>query len=77
MNESQINLDLYHKMREEQDEYRSWLLSQTPKEILAHASEYSTREDILATMCEGHYNDYLQIQKGIAGRVKTRGGEER
>lgn len=54
MNESQINLDLYHKMREEQDEYRSWLLSQTPKEILAHASEYSTREDILATMCEGH-----------------------
>lgn len=23
------------------------------------------------------YNDYLQIQKGIAGRVKTRGGEER
>lgn len=54
MNESQINLDLYHKMREEQDEYRSWLLSQTPKEILAHASEYSTCEDILATMCEGH-----------------------
>ena len=23
------------------------------------------------------YNDYLQIQKGIVGRVKTRGGEER
>ena len=23
------------------------------------------------------YNDYLQIQKGITGRVKTRGGEER
>lgn len=54
MNESQINLDLYHKMREEQDEYRHWLLAQTPKEILNHASEYSVREDILATMCEGH-----------------------
>ena len=54
MNESQINLDLYHKMREEQDEYRSWLLSQPPKEILNHANEYSVREDILATMCEGH-----------------------
>ena len=34
MNESQINLDLYHKMRDEQDEYRHWLLAQTPKEIL-------------------------------------------
>lgn len=54
MNESQLNLELYHKMREEQDEYRSWLLSQTPKEILNHACEYSVREDILATMCEGH-----------------------
>lgn len=54
MNESQINLELYHKMREEQDKYRSWLLSQTPKEILNHACEYSVREDILATMCEGH-----------------------
>lgn len=54
MNESQINLELYHKMREEQDEYRSWLLSQPPKEILNHACEYSVREDILATMCEGH-----------------------
>ena len=54
MNESQLNLDLYHKMREEQDEYRSWLLSQTPKEILNHACEYSVREDILATMSEGH-----------------------
>ena len=54
MNESRLNLDLYHKMREEQDEYRSWLLSQTPKEILNHACEYSVREDILATMCEGH-----------------------
>ena len=54
MNESQINLDLYHKMREEQDKYRSWLLSQSPNEILDHASEYSVREEILATMCEGH-----------------------
>lgn len=31
MNESQINLELYHKMREEQDEYRSWLLSSRPR----------------------------------------------
>ena len=54
MNESQFNLELYHKMREEQDEYRSWLLSQPPKEIQNHASENSVRDDIQATMCEGH-----------------------
>lgn len=54
MNDAQINLDLYHKMREEQDEYRSWLLSQPPMEILNHACAYSVREDILATMSEGH-----------------------
>lgn len=54
MNKSQINLELYHKMREEQDKYRSWLLSQSPNKILDHASEYSVREQILATMSEGH-----------------------
>ena len=31
----------------------------------------------LQQMVRLNENDYLQIQKGIAGRVKTRGGEER
>jgi hypothetical protein len=38
---------LYDKMKAEQEEYRKWLLSLPPDEILAHAVEYSTREDIL------------------------------
>ena len=54
MNESQVNIALYDKMRVEQDDYREWLLSQPRQEILNHAYEYSVREDILATMSEGH-----------------------
>nr|WP_275951918.1 DUF3848 domain-containing protein [Intestinimonas butyriciproducens] len=45
---------MYDKMRVEQDDYREWLLSQPQHEILNHAYEYSVREDILATMSEGH-----------------------
>ena len=54
VNETQVNLALYDKMRIEQDDYREWLLSQPRQEILNHAYEYSVREDILATMSEGH-----------------------
>lgn len=54
MNESQVNIALYDKMRVEQDDYREWLLSQPRQEILNHAYEYSVREDILATISEGH-----------------------
>ena len=38
---------LYEKMSAEQDRFRDWLLTQPPQEILQHAVEYSTREDIL------------------------------
>lgn len=38
---------LYNKMQQEQNEYRAWLLAQPPEEILNHAYEYSSREDIL------------------------------
>lgn len=37
---------LYNKMQQEQNEYRAWLLAQPPEEILNHAYEYSSREDI-------------------------------
>lgn len=37
---------LYNKMQQEQNEYRAWLLAQPPEEILNHAYEYSSREDM-------------------------------
>ena len=48
MNEEQVCQALYDKMKAEQDDYRDWLLSQPPEEILQHAYEYSVREDILS-----------------------------
>ena len=50
MNREQLNTALYSKMQEEQDTYRSWLLAQSPEEILNHTLEYSAREDILMGM---------------------------
>ncbi|NBI68701.1 DUF3849 domain-containing protein [Pseudoflavonifractor sp. 60] len=47
MNAEKLNQELYDKMTAEQKEYRSWLVEQTPEEILNHAFEYSAREDIL------------------------------
>ena len=47
MDAEKLNQALYDKMAAEQKEYRSWLLEQTPEEILNHAFEYSVREDIL------------------------------
>lgn len=41
---------LYNKMQQEQNEYRAWLLAQPPEEILNHAYEYSSREDILIAL---------------------------
>lgn len=50
MTNEQLNTRLYEKMAAEQIHYRAWLLTQPPKEILDHASEYTTREDILIAM---------------------------
>ena len=46
MNE-QLLTALQEKMGAEQDKFRDWLLAQSPKEILDHTFEYSTREDIV------------------------------
>lgn len=37
-------------MQQEQNKYRAWLLTQPPEEILNHAYEYSSREDILIAL---------------------------
>lgn len=38
---------LYQKVSYEQCRFRDWLLTQSQEEVLNHACEYSTREDIV------------------------------
>lgn len=45
-----LNTTLYEKMFAEQENYRDWLLSQPPEEILKHTYEYTVREDILMSL---------------------------
>lgn len=52
MGETDYNALLYDKMKDEQDKYRDWLLSQPPEEILNHTYEYTMREDIVVCMEE-------------------------
>lgn len=40
------------KMTEEFNAYRSWLLQQPPEEILNHAYEYSTKQDIMLNVAD-------------------------
>ena len=50
MDAEKLNTALYEKMAAEQESYRSWLLDQPPEEIINHAFEYASREDILMEM---------------------------
>ena len=45
-------LELAHKMRAEQEEYRVWLMSQPPEIIHPHAAEWAAREDVLSRLDE-------------------------
>ena len=54
MTNEELNTTLYKKMFSEQEQYRDWLLKQTPETILDHAYEYAAREDILLSL---EYND--------------------
>lgn len=51
------NTRLYEKMEAEQQQYREWLLTQPPDEILNHAYEYTMRQDILIAMEEHRLSD--------------------
>ena len=50
MTNEELNTALYKKMFVEQEQYKEWLLTQPPDEILNHAYEYTTREDILLSL---------------------------
>ena len=47
-----LNTQLYQKMYAEQEQYREWLLTQPPSEVLNHTYEYTVRQDILIAMEE-------------------------
>lgn len=47
MTNDELNTALYQKMFAEQEQFKSWLLTQTPEEVLKHCYEYTCREDIL------------------------------
>jgi hypothetical protein len=66
MTNEQLNTVLYKKMFAEQEKYRSWLLSQSPEEILNHSYEYNTREDILLSL---EYNNLSDAQAGALLRT--------
>lgn len=53
------NTALYKKMLAEQEVFRDWLKEQPPEEILKHAYEYATWEDILFSL---EYNDLTDAQ---------------
>ena len=50
MTNEELNTRLYEKMFAEQEQFRDWLLSQPPAEILNHAYEYTVREDIVLAL---------------------------
>lgn len=59
MTNEELNAKLYEKLFAEQENFKGWLLTQPPKEILNHAYEYTIREDILISM---EYNDLTDEQ---------------
>lgn len=54
MEKARLNTQLYQKMYAEQERYKSELMNMESAEILNHAYDYVTREDILLSM---EYND--------------------
>ena len=53
----ELTTRLYEKMEAEQQQYREWLLTQPPDEILNHTYEYTMRQDILMAMEEMDLSD--------------------
>jgi len=59
MTNEELNTRLYQKMFAEQEKYRDWLLTLTPREVLEHGYEYIMREDILLSL---EYHDLPDAQ---------------
>lgn len=57
MTNEEMHTALYEKFSAEQDNYRAWLLKQTPEEILHHTYEYTVREDIVMMMEDAEFTE--------------------
>ena len=52
MTNEELNTALYQKMFAEQEQYKQWLLTQPPDEILHHCYEFVVRENIVLALEE-------------------------
>ena len=59
MTEEELNTQLYERMFEEQERFRSELLGKSPQEVLDSAYAYVMREDLLLSL---EYNDLSEKQ---------------
>lgn len=55
MTNEELNSKLYDKLCAEQQDFKGWLLTQSPEEILNHAYAYTIREDAVLAM------EYLEL----------------
>lgn len=60
MTVEQLNTAIYEKMNEEMKQFAAWLLTQPAEEVLNHAYEYVTKQDILSDM------EYLELSEDRA-----------
>ena len=59
MTNAELNTKLYEKIFDEQKDFKGWLLTQPPEEILNHSYEYTMREDIVLAL---EYHDLSDEQ---------------
>lgn len=57
MTNAMLNTQLYQKMYAEQEQYKAYLLTLTPMQILNHSSEYICRENILIAIENNDLNN--------------------
>ena len=68
MTVEELHTELYERMFEEQEQFRSELLGKSPQEVLDHAYEYVMREDLLLSL---EYNDLSEKQCRALLKSKT------
>ena len=57
MTNEELNTALYQKMFVEQEQFKAWLLTLPPAQVLEHAYEYTTREDLLLALEYNNLSD--------------------